>query len=309
MEIKKVAILGAGAVGAYLLWGLSNRTDIDLCLVAQGERKKRLETEGMLINNVLYHPVVRTPEEARGADLLLVTVKYNGLQETLGDIQTIVGENTRVMSLLNGVDSEGIIGRSIGEDKIVHSLIKIASERKGNQVRFDAEGTIGIIYGEINPAHSRDRVEAIATLFQGTGLHYHISDDILTEIWSKFLLNVMNNQPQAIVACGVGCYKDSEHMAFLREKLGEEVVAIARKKGIVLSLMDGINLKGAKVLPRARYSTLQDLDAGRHTEIDMFAGAVVRMGKEVGIATPYNEFVYHTIKAMEEKNDGRFDYE
>ena len=60
--------------------------------------------------------------------------------------------------------------------------------------------------------------------------------------------------------------------------------------------------------PRARYSTLQDLDAGRHTEIDMFSGALMRMGAELGIPTPYNEYTYHMIKALEEKNDGRFDY-
>ena len=66
---------------------------------------------------------------------------------------------------------------------------------------------------------------------------------------------------------------------------------------------------GSKVRDRARYSTLQDLDAGRHTEVDMFAGAVVRMGRELGIPAPYNEFTYHMIKALEEKNDGKFDYE
>ncbi|MCQ2540553.1 MAG: ketopantoate reductase family protein, partial [Acetatifactor sp.] len=67
--------------------------------------------------------------------------------------------------------------------------------------------------------------------------------------------------------------------------------------------------KGSVVKKRARYSTLQDLDAKRHTEIDMFSGTVMRIGKELGIPTPYNTFTYHTIKALEEKNDGLFDYE
>lgn len=61
-------------------------------------------------------------------------------------------------------------------------------------------------------------------------------------------------------------------------------------------------------MPSARYSTLQDLDAKRHTEIDMFSGVLMRMGKELGIPTPYNEYTYHMIKALEEKNDGLFDY-
>ena len=67
-------------------------------------------------------------------------------------------------------------------------------------------------------------------------------------------------------------------------------------------------MKGSKVPKSARYSTLQDLDAGRHTEVDMFAGAIVRMGRELGIPTPYNEFMLHMIHAIEEKNDGNFNY-
>ena len=84
---------------------------------------------------------------------------------------------------------------------------------------------------------------------------------------------------------------------------------IAEKKGIDFDKADTSSTFGSKVRDRARYSTLQDLDAGRHTEVDMFAGAVVRMGRELGIPAPYNEFTYHMIKALEEKNDGKFDYE
>ena len=69
--------------------------------------------------------------------------------------------------------------------------------------------------------------------------------------------------------------------------------------------VEAVSGKGCAVKPSARYSTLQDLDAGRHTEIDMFSGALIRMGRELGIPT---EFAYHMIKALEEKNDGRFDY-
>ena len=98
-------------------------------------------------------------------------------------------------------------------------------------------------------------------------------------------------------------------MAFLRDRLREEVDRIAEKKGIDFDKADTSSTFGSKVRDRARYSTLQDLDAGRHTEVDMFAGAVVRMGRELGIPAPYNEFTYHMIKALEEKNDGKFDYE
>ena len=79
-------------------------------------------------------------------------------------------------------------------------------------------------------------------------------------------------------------------------------------KGIDISKAAASSGHGSAVPPSARYSTLQDLDAGRHTEIDMFSGALVRMGRELGIPTPYNEYTFHMIKALEEKNDGKFDY-
>lgn len=309
MKYQSVAILGAGAVGSYVMWGLAKKKEIDLCVVASGERKVRYERDGFVINGQVYHPAVRTPEEAAGVDLLIVATKYQALRPALGDIQTVTGEHTTVMSLMNGVDSEEIIGEVIDPSRIVHSLIKVASERKGNQVVFDPETTIGIVYGETDLSRGTGRVEALNDLFTDTGLHYRATDVILTEIWSKFRLNVPNNQTQAMVGCGVGAYRDSEHVAFLRERLREEVDRIAEKKGIDFDKADTSSTFGSKVRDRARYSTLQDLDAGRHTEVDMFAGAVVRMGRELGIPTPYNEFTYHMIKALEEKNDGKFDYE
>ena len=308
MDFKSVAILGAGAVGSYILWGLSKK-ELDLCIIAEGKRKERYETDGFVINEKLYKPVIKTPSSARGVDLLIVATKYNALPSALPDIRTIVTDNTTVISLMNGVDSEEIIAGEIGMEHIVHSLIKVASERIENTVRFDPETTIGIIYGEADLTRGYDRIDALTRLFADTGLHYRATDVIMTEIWSKFRLNVPNNQAQAMVGCGVGAYRDSEHMAFLRNKLREEVDLIAAAKGIDFGESDISSTFGSKVMDRARYSTLQDLDAKRHTEVDMFAGAVVKMGRELGIPTPYNEFTYHMIKAMEEKNDGLFDYE
>ena len=211
------------------------------------------------------------------------------------------------MSLMNGVDSEDVIASEIGEKHVIPALIKVASERKQNRIYFDPESTIGVVYGE-RDGKSSERTCAIENLFQGTGIHYRETDVILSEIWSKFRLNVGNNLPQAMLGVGVGAYGDSDHVAAIREGLVKELDEIAKAKGIDISLADPSSYRGSKVFKRARYSTLQDLDAKRHTEIDMFSGALIRMGKQLGIPTPYNEFTFHMIKALEEKNDGNFDY-
>ena len=111
----------------------------------------------------------------------------------------------------------------------------------------------------------------------------------------------------AVRVC-LGCRVISVHMKAISDGLRRELEAIASAKGIDISKAAASSGHGSAVPPSARYSTLQDLDAGRHTEIDMFSGALVRMGRELGIPTPYNEYTYHMIKALEEKNDGKFDY-
>ncbi len=307
MKIKTVAVLGAGAVGSYVIWGLSKRDDIRLGVIAKGERAERLK-KGCLINNVTYHPEVWTPQEAAGVDLLIVALKYGMLSGALEDIRTVTGENTIVMSLMNGVDSEEIISNEIGASHILHSLIKVASHREENGYYFNPETTIGIVFGELSKPYHSERVRLIEELFDGTGIHYRATEHIMEEIWSKFRLNVCNNLPQAILGAGVGCYQDSVHMRAIKDGLRKELEEIAAAKGIDMSKADKSSNSGSAVPASARYSTLQDIDAGRHTEIDMFSGALMRMGKELGIAVPYNEFAYHMIKAIEEKNDGKFDY-
>ena len=308
MEIKSVAILGAGAVGSYLIWGLSEKPEIDLCVVADGQRKQRMEQDGFLINDRVYRPAVKTPAEAHGADLLIVALKYNALRPALEDIAAVTDEHTVIMSLMNGVDSEDIIAERVGMEHVLHAMIKIASERKGNAVRFAPETTIGMVYGEADLSRGSQRVEALNRLFTGTPLHFRATDKIRLEIWNKYRLNISINQVQAILGCGAGIYRDSEHAIFLRDQLKKEAEAVALAYGVDLSVLEGQSAKGCPVKDTARYSTLQDLDAGRATEVDMLAGALVRMGREKGVPTPFNEFAYHMIKCLEEKNRGMFNY-
>ena len=108
-ENKISCCSGRGAVGSYVIWGLSEKKDIRLGVIASGERAKRLKNKGCKINDTVYHPEVWTPEEAHGVDFLIVSLKYGALPGALDDITAVTGENTVIMSLMNGVDSEEII--------------------------------------------------------------------------------------------------------------------------------------------------------------------------------------------------------
>ena len=305
MQIKTVALLGAGAVGAYFIWGLSEKMGDDFCVVAKGTRKERLEKEGIIINGRQYTLNVKEPEAVKNVDLLLVASKQEGLEEALDDIRCMVGEHTIVLSLLNGVKSEELIGNVIGMEHIVYSVMRISSVRKGNEILFNPEMTAGVFIGERDYKEPTERVLAVRELFENAGLHHHFVEDIVLDMWHKYASNIAQNLPQAILGVGFGAYKDSEHVNGIAKQLWEEVALVANAKGIPLTkeltLFAGSNMA-------ARFSTLQDLDAKRHTEIEMFAGEMIRMGKEYGIETPYCEYTYHLIKALEEKNDGKFEY-
>ena len=171
MNIEKVAIMGAGAVGSYFITGLIPKLGDQLMVVAEGERKERLTRDGIVVNHENWKLNVKTPEEARGADLLLIATKYGALKESLPAVEKIVDDNTIVMSLLNGVDSEEIIGERIGKQHMVYSMMKIASERAGNSIVYDPSVTQGVFFGEADRKRS-ERVGAIAVLFEGTDIRY-----------------------------------------------------------------------------------------------------------------------------------------
>ena len=307
MEIKRVALLGAGAVGAYFIQGLVNVPGIDFCVVAEGERRERLLQEGRKINGETVHFPVCTPEEARGCDLLLVAVKYAALPEALPAISEIaVPGVTTVMSLLNGVDSEEIIAEKIGMDPIVHAYMVIASERVGNSIRFDPEVTKGLVFGEAGTQDKTPRCTAIETLFASSRVRARFVPDIQRQQWGKFCRNLSYNIPQAILGVGIGAFADSDHVRAVSEALESEVIAVGAAYGVDVPRID--RLFNTRYSKKNRYSTLQDLDAKRHTEVDMFCGVLMKKAEAKGLSVPTAATCYHLIRALEEKNDGKFDY-
>mgnify|MGYP002551862601 CR=1 FL=1 len=140
--IHSVAVLGAGAVGSYVIWGISSLDDVELGVIAEGERAERLKKNGCAINGKTYHPEVWTPDEAHDVDLMVIALKYGSLEGALESIQKVTGEHTVIMSLMNGVDSEEIIGRTVGMEHVLPALIKVASHKEEDGYHFDPPTTL-----------------------------------------------------------------------------------------------------------------------------------------------------------------------
>ena len=248
------------------------------------------------------------PGEGEPADLVIFATKMSGLQQAIEDVRAQIGPETLILSPLNGVESEEVVARTYGWENIVYSLMRISSVKVGNTVSFDPNAAFYVEYGEKknDPANLSERVLRLKALFDGAGIRYQIRPDMLLAIWEKFACNVSENQVAAVLDLPYGAWGSCEDAEALRIMVAAEVIEIAQKQGIPIETnyaRDHLDVIKA-VPPRNKPSTLQDILAGRKTEVDIFAGAVIRLGKEYGVPTPYNEFLYHAIRVLEAKNAG-----
>jgi len=302
--IRQIAVIGAGAVGSFFLKGWKDWQEGQVFAVAEGSRKGRLEQEGLVVNGERIPLRVRTPEEARGSDLIVICVKYGALPQAIDMAVQIADSHTIILCPMNGVDTEERISQYTGRRHILHSLMYIAAERTGNHIHINDGVVPRIYFGRAEGFAEDSDLEAVRELFDSTGICSRYQKDIMAAMWKKFTVNISTNIAQAIVGCNYGAYKTSPFVNRLGQLLCDEVMEIAHKKGISFDYDFQESLLTPGPNDTARFSTLQDLRAKRATEVDMFCGAVMRMGKECGVRTPFNEFAYLTIKALEEMNSG-----
>ena len=301
MEYRTAALIGAGAVGAFFINGLTEVLGDNFCVIAKGERADRLRREGLVINGRQVVPAVCSPEEAAGADLILIATKYSGLPEILDDLRHMTAPHTTIVSALNGVDSEEIIARAVGEEHILNAYMIVQSTRVGNRIDYDLDAK-GLIFGEKNTPEKTPRAEALDQLLTQAGINHRFSPEICREQWQKFSLNISNNLPQAIFGVGYEAYVDSPHLRYIHDRLFEEAILVAAAYGYNVQYDEN---RPGRVRPDARFSTLQDIDAGRPTEIDMFAGVLMEKAKSDWIEFPLTNYTYKAIRVLEEKNEGK----
>ena len=142
MEFRSAALVGAGAIGGFFIKGLSEALGSSFCVVASRERADRLRKNGLVINGEQVYFNVCSPQEAAGADLILVATKYNSLPGILEDVRYMTGPGTTVVSTLNGVDSEEILAEVIGQEHILNAFMIVASRRVGNKVDYNLDAIL-----------------------------------------------------------------------------------------------------------------------------------------------------------------------
>lgn len=300
-EIKKVIICGLGAVGSIYAVKISELDKEILSVLVDDSRLNSYKKNPLNFNGKEYVFNYITPESAPfAADLIIIATKNNAINDVLNNIKNFVGNNTIILSLLNGLKSEEVIADFYGKDKVLYSYyIGHTSTRLERRVVHD--GVYKTVFGEKNNTSLSDNVVAVKNFFDRTGINYEIPVDMEYSRWWKFLVNVGYNQASAVLRSQYGAFQTSQKANDIAVKLMQEAAAVAKAEGVkntenllpeVLDIVD-------TMLPDTRTSMLQDVDAGRKTEVDIFAGYVSELGKKHNIPTPYNDIFLEIIEAID----------
>lgn len=303
MEIKNVSVVGMGALGILFGGFLTEKLGKDKVeFIVNKDRMKKFNEQGLTSNGkACDFNLVDEEEEGSPSDLLIFAVKGVDLDDAIVSAKNKIGQDTIILSLLNGVTSEEIIGEVYGMDKLVYTIAQgMDAVKIGNEFTYTNIGELCIGIMD-NSEDMQRKLEAVENLFKRTGLPYTLESDIKHRLWSKFMLNVGVNQ---VVMIYEGTYDTIHRPGEARDMMiaaMEEARILANKEGIKVTekdlqayvdLVDTLDPKG---MPSMR----QDGIAGRKTEVELFSGTILKLGAKHKIPTPVNQKIYDGIIEME----------
>jgi len=304
MEIKNISIIGAGALGILFGHHLSKKIPKqDLRFIADQERIQRYQQEGIYCNEEQCDFQFVTPEEScEAADLLIFTVKYEGLKDAIQSVKHHVGEHTIILSALNGISSEAMIGETYGLDKVLYCVAQgMDAVKVGNRLTFDHMGML--CFGDRRPGEISEQTKSVAAFFEKTELPFEIDTNMVKRQWGKFMLNVGVNQTVAVYRSNYGEIQRDGQARDTMIAAMREVIALSEKEGISLTEADldyWLNVLSA-LSPDGKPSMAQDVEAGRYSEVELFSGTVLRLAEKYGVDTPVNKGLYEKIKSIESR--------
>jgi len=299
--VRNVAVVGAGAMGAFYASRLFDTEGVAVALVAGGERLERLRSRGIVVNDRPYAvPVLHPEADEAPSDLVIVAVKNHHMEQALRDMKKRVGPDTLLLSVMNGIDSEEQLGGAFGTERVLYAVaLGIDSVRDGNRVSYTTPGVIQ--FGEADNAEVTERVRRVQALFDRAGIPWETPPDMIRNLWWKFMINVGVNQVSAVLRAPYGVFQRTPEARELMEWAMGEVIAVAERAGVALAGEDIEKWKSvlSTLGPDGKTSMLQDVEAGRKTEVEIFAGRVMELGKAHDVPVPVNRVLYQMIRVAE----------
>jgi len=303
MEIKRVGIIGVGALGVMFgMQMMKNCGPECVSFIADKDRIARYKKDGVYCNGKLcdINFVDKDDETVEPFDLIMVAVKYTSIHDAIDAIRHCVGDNTVIISIINGVVSEEDIAAVYGWEKVLCCVAQgMDSTKDGSRFKYDNMGTL--VIGELDNSES-EKLRAVTAFFDKAQIKYRVPENIKYAMWSKLMLNVGLNQVLAVYRAPYGeIEKNAELKSMLYEAM-RETQAVAKYEGVILTEEDMDNWMKlmASLNPEGYPSMAQDVMAGRKTEVALFSHTIIRLGKKYGVPTPVNQFLSDEIAEIEE---------
>lgn len=302
MQIKKVSIIGLGALGILFGHQLSKvMPREDLRIVADEERIQRYKKNGIYCNGELCEFNYVHPEDSvEPADLILFTVKFDGLESAIKAVRNHIDKHSIILSALNGISSEELIGHTYGMDNILFCVAQgMDAVKVGNHLTYHHKGMLS--FGDRTPEIISQQTKDVADFFTQVNFPHEVVTDMVQRQWGKFMLNVGVNQTVAVDQSQYGAVQEEGPERDQMIGAMKEVITLANKEGVPLSEADlnyWLEILGT-LSPGGKPSMAQDVEAKRKTEVELFSGTVLQLGKKHNIPTPINQKLYQQIHELE----------
>lgn len=307
--IQSAAIIGMGALGLLFGEPMAEFLGPDrFSFVMDPARVRKHRNDVYTINGRAVHFTVRSSDQGKEpVDLVLIAVKGPDLESAVRTMAPCVGPNTILLSLMNGITSEEILAEHFGAERVLYSVAQeMDAQRYGTDLTYTRRGRILVGVPRDCDPKTRGSLDAclteVSSFFDRAGVPYAADPDIRTRQWSKWMLNVGCNQVCMVFDQGYGpCMEEGSLPFALMTGAMREVIALAGKRGIPVGekeLSEYLAIERT-LDPEAVPSMGQDRRQHRRSEVELFAGEVLRQGRELGVETPVNAYLYRRVQEIE----------
>lgn len=292
----KIAIFGSGGVGGYFGGRLAASGE-DVTFIARGAHLNALQQGGLQIASPLGDAkidkvqAIDRPQAIGPVDVVLFTVKLYDVDTAAATLSPLIGPNTVVITLQNGVDAVDMVSKHVGADHVAGGVAYIVAviDQPGRVRHTTAQQ---LVFGERDGRRS-DRLVAFEHACVKAGFQAKASEAIESDLWVKFVRLATWSGMTSVTRSPMGVVRDTpETFEMMMAAIGE-VIAVGKARGIAFppDLMDGTIGLIRNFPASSKSSMLEDLERGRRLELPWLSGAVVRLGREAGVTTPIHQFI------------------
>jgi 2-dehydropantoate 2-reductase len=299
----RIAVMGAGAVGCYF-GGMLARAGAPVTLIGRARYVEALQRDGLFLESLHFRqqiPIAASSDvsAARDADIVLFCVKTYDTEEAAQALAPHLRSGALVLSLQNGVDNVERI-RSAAKIEAIPAVVYVAVATSA-PARIRHSGRGDLIIGELPENVRRHELPTIAATFERASIPCRVSGNIEADLWTKMIMNCAYNAISALGRSQYGPIVQNPWTRGIMTRVTEEAIAVACAAGVRLpeGVVEAV-LKLADTMSQATSSTAQDIARGSRTEIDSLNGYVVRLGAQLGVATPVNQTLHGLVKLLEE---------